>query len=185
VTMILIDHPDEFRTGSRVLMLTARHKDGHEHERKIMRVSHDADQYKRRLEFLMEIARPGERIYASAAARDIAKAMRVFREHQLASEFDSDPTDFYRRLDDRWVSALMSTRSVASKRWIFDADTTEQLEAITNEVATRKFPPGTEPYSYFTKSGGMHIVTHPFDRSKLSATVQKTLHADSMLLVAY
>ena len=47
--MHVIDHPRRYRTGTRVLFLKGRHKDGIQDERMVMRISHDEDQFNRAL----------------------------------------------------------------------------------------------------------------------------------------
>ena len=81
-----IDHPDRFKAGTRVLMLAGRHKDGLEQQRKIIRVAHTSDEFDRVYADLSAMRAPHERIYGSAAARDMAKAIRRFKEAQLAAD---------------------------------------------------------------------------------------------------
>lgn len=66
--MKIVQHPDRFRDGTRVLMLKGRHKDGIEHERAIVRVTHSADHHARTMDELAAIARDGERIYRHCVA---------------------------------------------------------------------------------------------------------------------
>ena len=120
--MTVIDHPERFRTGTRVLFLKGRNKDGCSDQRTIMRISHTQDQFDRRLSELLEAQRPGERIYAAAGPRSMAAAVRVFKERQLAAEYDQDPEAFYRSMDARWASCLMAPRAQYGKTWLFDCD---------------------------------------------------------------
>jgi hypothetical protein len=176
----LIDHPERFKTGTRVLLLKARHKDGAITERQLFRVTHTADQFDRALREFADCSKPNERIYGAAGARDLKKAARLFKERQLAAEYDADPMAFYRSLEDRWLSALMSPRSQEQKLWLFDCDSPEDEQAASRELQTHYDKP-TAPYRYASKSG-THVIVEPFDTSRLSQAVRKLVHENALML---
>jgi hypothetical protein len=189
VTRETIGHPARFQQGTRVLMLTARHKDGNETERKVFRIAHDETEYFRRLEQLEEMMRPGERIYASGCARDVAKAARIFRERQLASEYDEDPTAFYRGLENRWISCLMDPKARSEKLWMFDCDDEEDIAAVKAEVLDRGQELGiggiTDPrVHHYRTASGLHVLTPTFDRTKIDGNVVALLHPDPLILLS-
>lgn len=179
----LIDHPDQYRDGTRVLMLKSRHKDGHDKERQIMRVTHSADHFNRTLDELLAMAQEGERIYGAAGARDVAKAVRLFKHRQLDADYDDDPLRFYRGLNERWISALMAPTSQATKLWLFDCDTAEDGDRVLSELS-EYYDRQIEPYRYASKSG-LHIVVLPFDRSSLSDVVRALIHENPIILWGY
>jgi hypothetical protein len=171
-----IHHHANFAGGTRVLLLTARHKDGCAAERKIFRISHDAVQFSKLLAELQELMKPGERIYASVGARDVAKAARLFKHRMIDAEYDQRPLEFYENLQARWVSCLMDEKAQASKDWIFDIDDPARgLEAanILRHLA--------EVYVYDTKNG-VHMVTQPFDLKELPDWLKACLHRNAMML---
>ena len=179
----VIAHPERFMDGTRVVMLKSRHKDGIADERTILRVSHGVGRFMRQINYLLEIMQPNERIYASAGARDLKKAVRIFKERQLEADYAGDPEDFYRHIDARWASCLMAPNAQAEKYWLFDCDTDAdaaiaRAEYLANGRAT------VDPYSYRSKNGE-HIVVSPFDRSRLSAPVQAMLHDNATILWAF
>lgn len=180
--MHLIEHPEQFKTGARVLMLKGRHKDGVEKERTIVRVSHGVDQFDGALGTLVSALRPGERIYASAGERSMPAAIREFKRRQLDADYDDDPQRFYRALNERWVASLMQPASQLEKLWLFDCDTPEDLARVEAELAAsyEREP----PYKYATKSGA-HIVLQPFDKSKLSDASRALIHTNPILLWAW
>lgn len=181
--MNTLDHPENYRDGTRVLMLKSRHKDGHEKERQLMRVTHSVEHFNRTLDELVGLARCGERIYGAAGPRDMAKAVRLFKQRQLDADYDDDPLRFYRAINDRWVSALMAPASQAAKLWLFDCDSAEDGAAVSCDLAEQYDRP-MPPYRYTSKSG-LHILTQPFDRSKLSASVRGMIHENPIMLWAY
>lgn len=183
MTLTTIDHPERFRDETRVLMLKSRHKDGHENERQIVRVTHSATHFNSTLAELALMARDGERIYGSAGARDMQKAVRLFKHRQLDADYDDDPLRFYRGINERWVSALMAPTSQMDKLWLFDADSLRDVDAVTAEL-DRHYDRPTPPYSYQSKSG-VHIVVQPFDRSKLSSEVRAMIHENPIILWAF
>jgi hypothetical protein len=186
VTITTPDHPKSYQEGTRVLMLTARHKDGHRDERKVFRVSHDEEQYSKHRQHLLDMLRPGERIYATAAARNVKRASRIFRERQLAAEYDQDPMAFYRDLQNRWISCLMNTTTRQHKLYLFDCDSTEDIELVRQDIAerTHELGIGNNIHTYRTKSG-MHVLTPAFDGRSLSEHTKKLLHADPLMLIAW
>jgi len=175
-----LNHPAAYKDGARVLVLRARNKDGAERMRTLTRASFDAANFDQQLEGLLEVIRPGERIYASAGPRDMAKAMRLFKERQLAADYDPDPAAFYRDLESRWLSCLMDTRSQAEKIWLLDCDSAEDTVRARDELSAL----GLGAYEYATKSG-THLVLPAFDKSRLTGETRDLLHDNALMLWAY
>jgi hypothetical protein len=176
-------HPAHYKAGARVLVLRARNKDGADEPRTISRASFSATEFDRQLESLIRLLRPGERVYASAGARDVSKAIRLFKERQLAADYDPDSDAFYRCIESRWLSCLMDTRCQAEKIWLFDCDSAEDASRVRQELAQRDGLPAS-PYEYQTKSG-MHFVVVSFDKSKLSDHTRALIHDNALMLWAY
>lgn len=164
-------------------MLKGRHKDGLESQRTILRVSYHREDFDHHLESLGALAQDNERIYASAGARDVDKAMRLFKERQLAADYDPRPADFYENLETRWSSCLMAPASQAEKFWLFDCDGGSDAVNVNAELKEHYDRP-FEPYRYASKSG-THIVVQPFDRSKLTDKSRSLIHENAILLWAF
>jgi hypothetical protein len=180
---MLIQHPNSFKEGTRVLMLKSRHKDGITDERTITRVTHSLEQFDRELGELIGMLQPNERIYASAAKRSIGKAVRLFKQRQLDADYDDDPQRFYRALQDRWVSCLMAPTSEDDKLWLFDCDTIEETDRVRAEIQAHYDRPWM-PYSYQTKNG-THILVTPFNIEPLTVVTCKLIHKNPIILWAY
>jgi hypothetical protein len=176
----LIDHPVEYKEGSRVFLLAARHKDGAESTRRVIRSSHDADTFHRRMDELISILRNGERIYTTAGMRSVKRATRDFKTAQVVAEDDPAPEVFYKNLESRWRGCLMAAEG-KPKRWLFDADTDEDVKAIEDDF--RKL--GVVPVHKYKTKVGIHYITEPFNRSKLTHLVRGRLHTNAMMLWVY
>ena len=177
--MKVIEHPQSFKEGTRVMMLKGRHKDGLTDERCILRVSHDATEFDRKMKDLVFSAQPGERIYASAGARNVAAAVRLFKQRQLDADYDEDCLAFYRSLNSRWCSCLSSPQAQQEKFWLFDCDAPSDEARVLVEYYEAVFI-GSH-YAYASKSG-RHVVVKPFDKSKLRAGTRALLHENAIML---
>lgn len=184
--MNLIDHPLSFYQGTRVMFLRGRNKDGVEHKRKVTRVSHSEQQFALNLEELWSMARDGERIYASAAPRNLPKAVRTLKERMLANDYaGNDQLEFYRKLESRWVSALMNPGCELDKVWMFDLDEEDDYwEAIIVDIAQNCGEGYTKHYSYRTKNG-FHVITKPFNPKGLRPDTMNCLNRNPMMLWGY
>jgi hypothetical protein len=124
---------------------------------------------------LVELSRPGERIYSSLDARNIAKAAKHFK-HAIID--DGDAETFWQALPSRWESALMQPTSRSDKFWLWDCDTQGDEYHVRNSL-----PPGEgkEVYAYPTKNGA-HIITHPFDMRRVPPEAARLRQDNAMLL---
>jgi hypothetical protein len=170
----------KFTSGTRVLLLKGRHKDGNHDQRQITRVTHDEEQWHRHFDELVDMSVSGERIYGTASERCIKKAARLFQERQLAASYDDDPMLFYRHLHARWASCLMKPTSQKDKVWMFDCDDAYELKAVRKDIKRL----GLEAFEYGSKSG-IHIVVKPFNRTLLLDQSRKVLQENPLLLLAY
>ena len=170
-------------------MLTSRNKDKTSENtpkagcsrtgRKVFRVTRSERSYGSHLDSLCAIAEPGDRIYASLASKDLRAAARLFRERQLAAEYDADPEDFYRNLNTRWVSVLLNKRAAAEDLWLWDCDTAEELD-----LARQCLPKECLHYEYATKNG-THIVTRPLNPAGLPQKLMACRDSNALMLIGY
>ena len=181
--MRIITHPNTFKDGARVIYCTSRNKDGSAGNKTIGSMfSRSPEEFDKVVAELIEKA-SGEpfRVYSTVEARDVQKAIRLFKERQLAADYRTNPEDFYFNSKSRWLSALANPKNAVEKFWLFDCDTPKETEATKRMLAedyTREFT----PYEYKTKNG-VHIVTQPFHLTAegFDGIVQK----NASLLVAY
>lgn len=179
--MNLIEHPEKFKTGVRVLLLRGRPKDGLPTNCSILRVTNNVEQFDRRLAELSAMSKPGERIYGSAGARDMKAAVRLFKERQLAADYDGDPLAFYRSIESRWASCVQAVNAQLDRLWLFDCDTGEDRELVEQQIRDCYPIINRDPYWYATKSGH-HCVVQPFDKSKLNDAARAMIHDNAIIL---
>lgn len=176
--MILLTHSSSFQTGSRVLFLKGRYKDGIVKQRTVTRITHDIGAHDLALRELSAMAAPNERIYGSAEERDLRAAARHFKMQMVEAEFGGDPL-FWEKLERRWESALMQpTSRIGAKLWLFDCDNGEAPEIM------RLLPEGTASYHYATKNGE-HLITHGFDKRVLPPHLEKIRSDNPLMLWGY
>ena len=181
--MKLITHREEWYTGTRVLLLKGRNKDGVAEKRSIQRISHNSEQFYLALVELYNLSREGERIYASASTRSMSKAIRKFKERVLESDYNPEPQKFFQDLDNKWVSCLMSPEVQQDKIWLFDCDSEDELD-IARLGLSKHYDRPMAPYEYATKNG-THILVQPFNRSPLDDAVKSLIQVNPLMLWGY
>lgn len=181
--MRILTHPATYKSGARLLVLRSRNKDGATSLRTITRASFSEADFDQQLDALVDLLRPGERIYASAGARDVPKAIRLFKERQLAADYDPDTAAFYRNIEQRWFSALMDTRCQAEKIWLFDCDSADDTVLVRKDLSQLEGL-SAPPYDYATKSG-THFIVPAFDKSRLTDHTRALIHDNALMLWAF
>lgn len=159
--MKLIEHPEKFTAGIRVLSLVSRNKDGVDAPN-VSVVSYSTEEFYEHLSKLQTKAVEGQRIYASIEERDPNKAIREFKRRQLDADYDQDTLQFYTKLKSQWESCLMKPSSSKEKYWLIDCDSDFEYDTahdILEEHYDRDFL-----YEYNTKNG-KHIIIKPFNMS--------------------
>lgn len=186
--MNIIDHPDIFKTGVRLLYLNSRNKDTTDTKRKILKISYSIDEFDDVFNYLQDHAGENYRIYVSANSRNIDKAIRLFRERQLQAELDTT-NSFYKNIESRWNSCLGSPLVQDDKLWLFDCDNEEEYNKTIKELQIYydrdlDLHNGSNLYEYETKNG-KHIITAPFNTTKLSNDAKSLIHKNPLMLFAY
>ena len=177
-----IYHPERFTTGTRILILTGRNKDGVE-KRTITKVAYESSEFLPKLMELIECSRPGERVYASLAARNVCKAIRLFKQKQLDADYTPNPLEFYYNLENAWVSALMDKTAQVEKLWLFDCDNAAEIRLVEQELSLFYDRPES-PYWYETKNGA-HCIVQAFNRSLITDAAQKLIKENPLMLWSY
>lgn len=176
--------PDEFKEGVRILMLTLRSKEGgkvNKPDRVAKKmVSRNKDDFNKKFAELLVERKGDERIYSTVDARDIEKAIRMFKERQLESDYyDTESRHgFYFDVFNRWISSLQSPRAQVGTLFMVDIDDEKnEYEPIMKEIKENGIG---IVYDYPTKNG-RHLVLKPFNPALVKFTVLK----NHMLLLAY
>lgn len=176
--MKVINHPDRFKEGIRILHLIERNKDSNQNKTHALEISRSVEEFDKKLNRLLSLGVPNTRIYASTSQRDIHKAIRLFKERQLDADYDESTWKFYNNLQARWISCLSNPKCVVKedKLWLFDCDTPEEYIWCMGSLGPM------EKYTYETKNG-QHIIVKPFNMHEYSEGLNP--HKNSLMLWAY
>lgn len=184
MSIITIDHPQEFKEGVRILMRTLRSKEGGKltgPDRVAEKlISKNAEEFDKCFAELMSRRVGQERIYSTVEARSLDKAIRIFKYRQLDAEyFDKESRDsFYVDIYNRWISALQNPGARSETYFMVDVDDGKddynkiQVEILKNNI--------TLVHDYFTKNG-RHVILKPFNPALVTFDVQK----NGMMLWVY
>jgi len=184
----------EFIDGTRVLLLLQRAKEGghnKEHKRRRARfVTHNPEQFKRsllELLILQSTLATEYRIYLSASPRDVSKAEKEFKRLMLDVDFSEGENKrfFYEHIEDKWISALMSTNPVKDRGlFILDVDDPEVPHDLLGDVLKWCSSNGVETVKQYRTKNGWHVVTKPFNRT-LYPPEFGGVKVDGLLLLSY
>lgn len=188
--MMHLEHPAEFRSGTRVLYRVGRRKDLEVVRKPIHVCTRNAEEFQSALHELRADMKDGERIYASTDSRNEYIAVMLFKERTLANDYQSDKElyAFYFDLANKWQSCLMSPRARMTKFFLFDIDSEQDRDRFYRDMylVTQKLgqhSPKTQ-HIYETKNG-LHAITTPFNPSLLSKEVEAMRKTNSMMLWSY
>ena len=183
--MTIIEHPNQFKQGVRIVMLVLRGKDGGvakpDHGAKKIITTNEVEWNKAVLELKQQAEENdiGERIYASVDARNMSKAIHEFKRRQLDAECydEAAKSSFYLDIKNRFISCLASPSSRESKLFLLDCDSgKEYAHALIYKVVEENLV-----HTYSTKSG-YHMIVKPFNPNLVSRVEIKQ---NAMLLVGY
>lgn len=174
--MKILNHPNKFKQGVRILILTLRAKDGGKVTKpdRVARkmISRNEQEFDECLNKLNSIAKENERIYATADPRDMEKGIRIFKERQLEADYyDTDSKySFYTDIANRWISALQSPKARIGTTFLVDVDYEENdVVKIKNEIKDNNIK---IDYEYKTKNGE-HLILQPFNPGLVSFSCAK------------
>lgn len=181
--MTTIDHPDSFKEGVRILMLTLRGKDGgsNKPDRKAHTIiTRNRTEFDTAFLALRDKAESLERIYVTVDERDFNKAMMLFKHRQLEADcYDQkSKEEFYMDLKNRFVSCLQNPSCRVGTLFMVDIDDEKnELEPIMREIKEKNI----EIVHQYPTKNGVHLILNPFNPALVSFTVLK----NHMLLLAY
>ncbi len=178
----VLNHPDEYGEGIRIIYTSARAKDGHQTPKREVdvRISYCLEEYNDIKQSLIYNLLPNERIYSSVCPRDEHGAMKEFTLRKTISDFSKHPSDFYRNANNQWRRCLGSSMDRSKQKFLFDLDNEDEIERAWQVKHKMPF----KPYIYRTKNG-MHIVTPAFNYTVLPEWLREKMMKDAMLLIAY
>jgi hypothetical protein len=185
----IFDEFKNFSTGYRVMFLIQRHKEGGEVNNTKLRkiITRNSDEWFEALKSLFDEQMSSElpmRIYSAVNERNFNKAIRQFKFEQLEADYydQVQKENFYLDLKNRFVGCLMQPPQRATSLFLFDIDNIEgrdidgeALQAIPNELIVKHYP---------TKNG-WHLITKPFDYTKIKLPENCEMKKDALLLLSW
>lgn len=185
----IVDDFAEFTDGIRVIMLIHRSKDGASHSTRHLRMifTNGRKEFEDALAMLLEqkirSTIDGLRIYSTVNPRNIRKAISQFKHDQLDID-DADEDSklfFYLGIKSRFSSCLMRPSSRMDSLFVFDIDNPMTLDEALGIFD--RCPENPEIVKQYKTKNGWHIVTKPFNHTKLEKEL--SFHKDGLLLLKY
>lgn len=179
-----------FTDGVRYLSLLHRSKDGGDQNSEYKRraahfITHSSEEYEQaliRLLILKSVSSTPYRLYASCNARDMKKAEKAFKMDMLVCDFDDGENKeyFWKRLESKWVSALMQPGSRKGGGFMIDVDGEGDVSApVLRWLADND----VEPVKAYRTPNGWHILTPPFNPTEFNVP-NAEIKKDGLILLA-
>lgn len=184
------DLGSEFTEGLNVLLLLHRKKDSgggttnEDGRRLAWFVVRDSKQYEDCLFKLMLIKNgmnDGDyRIYASVNPRNATKAVLQLQKELLELQYGQDEQkgEYFRRLDKKWVSCLMSQPNKERNYFLWDIDDENGQDMCGEALKALK---DFEIVKQYKTKNGWHIITKPNNPTGIPFSMKK----DALLLLDY
>lgn len=178
-----------FIDGYRVLLLLQRHKEGGETNNTKLRkiVTRNNQEYKQALKTLLKEKNECDlplRIYASLNERDFNKAMRQFKFEQLEADYydEVQKHNFYLDIKNRFIGCLMQPQQKKTSLFLFDVDNEEGRDVMGESLLVI---PSEEIVQTYPTKNGWHIITKPFNYTKLILPKGCEFKKDGLLLLSW
>lgn len=179
----------DFTDGYRTLFLIHRHKEGGEtnNTKAEKIITKDSKEWLKKLEELLRKKMTSDipyRIYGSLNERNFEKAIRQFKYEQLDADYFTMEQEhgFYLDLKNRFFGCLMQPASRQTSLFLFDVDNEEgrdvmgeTLQVLPNDHIIKQYP---------TKNG-WHIITKPFDYTKIVLPKGVEFKKDALILLSF
>ena len=185
----LYENFKEYTEGVRVLFLLHRNKEGggnNEHSKIRKIITTNTDEFLEALTELEDLKNESKlplRIYSTVNPRNMEKAIRKFKEMQLESDYQDEKSryGFYFDVKNRLISALMRPSSKADSNFLIDLDNCCERSLKT---ICKKLEKKTEILMTYNTKSGYHVITKPFDYTKLDDD-RIQVNPDGLLLLDY
>lgn len=188
----IFDNFKEFSTGYRCMFLIQRHKEGGEtnNSKLTKKITRNSDEWILALKELLKIQMSSPlplRIYSSVNERNFNKAIRKFKYEQLdADYFDQiQKENFYLDIKNRFIGCLMQPQQKATSYFLFDCDNVENTPEHINDIENFYRDIGYNFIKTYPTKNGHHIITKPFNYTKISFPKNTELKKDALLLLSY
>lgn len=182
----------DFSDGIRIVMLVHRNKEGGV-GRRIQRtrlrkiITTNSEEFFDAIEHLQDIVAKDERtlrIYSTVNSRNIQKAIHKFKQEQLDNDYSNEQNKehFYVDIKNSWISCLTKNSCKAQSNFLFDLDGCDDHSLIT---ITKQIEKQTKILLTYKTKNGYHLITEPFNYTKLACLDQVDIHSDGLLLIDF
>jgi len=189
-TQSFIDEFQEYTTGTRVLILVKRSKDGghqnSEYKRRALRqVTNDTEDFAKALEIMLMLQATTHneyRVYSTVNPQSLLNGERLLKEKMLNTDYSDtgQKVNFYQRLEDRWVGCLVASKTPSGeKKFIIDVDKFDDSDALN--FCTEN---NIHIYRKYQTKNGWHLIVEPFNSALLSKDIAD-LQKEGLILIAY
>lgn len=181
IDVITIQHPNEFKGGTRIMIRTNRSKENGGKGEDVLEkvVTRSVDEFFDTFNAMSSRRSGQERIYSTVDERDVKKAIRIFKERQLDADYydEESKESFYIDIHNRWISALQNPSAAKTSLFMVDVDEGDDLEKIYQEISHNSLE---ILHEYDTKNG-KHIILKPFNPKIVTFKIMQ----NGMMLLAY
>ena len=175
----------DITNGYRMLMLIDRNKKGKDRNsnKSIRKISKNKEEFIEILKDFLNKKKENERIYSCVNERDINKAIRIFKQHQLEADYYDDESkyNFYLDIKNRWLSSLMRPQAKKENWFLIDIDTKSKFEVNYTVKRLRQI---TANFIKYETENGYHIICSPFNPNLLDG-IDIDIKKDGLLLLDY
>jgi len=173
------------KSGIRILMRMHRKKDGGtDKDRTSTRyVSCNAAEYDKYVAEAKRDMQCGERLYSSINARDIYKAIRLYKMQQIEADYvpHDQVCDFYLQTRNQFLSCLAKPLCAKTKYFLIDIDEDDYSNGVTMEGVVQELQDkGIIIIDTYDTPNGEHVITEPYNPS---FTPHLEIKNDAMRLV--
>lgn len=178
----------DFSTGTRVLLLLLREKDGGGNtdfkRRSIVEVTHNTEQFEKAIHKMVYFSMCSPepyRIYSTVNERDLVKAERIFKQQMLEMDFvpELNKRVWYERFESRWHSALMQDNSRKTSAFMLDID---DEEFSWSDIQKKCWEQDIEILFMNRTKNGWHFITEPFN-PELLGEYKSVIKKDAQILL--
>lgn len=174
-----------YKKGVRILMLIHRKKDGGPSQtdrRSIRYVSRNPKEFDKFYWILFKekrLSRAPLRIYSSVNARNVLRAIRLFKMQQIVGESQSieDQIAFYTKSSTQFLSCLSKPQCAERKFFLVDVDDKDGQDLNESLDSLKKF---TEIIDVRKTPNGSHVIVKPFN---YALTPDLEIKKDAMILL--
>ena len=181
----------DFSNGIRVVFLIHRKKDGGTNRKTRQSIKKvittNSEEFFKTIEELKEIKDNDDRnlrIYATINSRDIKKGIREFKQKILDNDYQCDKSmfDFYFDIKNRFIGSIMKPKCNIENNFLFDLDDCDHRSYIQMIEILKK---NTDVLLTYETKNGYHIITKPFNYTKLDERFISNINKDALLLIDF